>query len=331
MRSNLEHRSETATLVRHHRAETLMTPSVATVESGATVSMLRKTLEERRYDSLSEVAVVDGTTLRGVVRIEDAFAVPAETPVAAIMDRDPPRVTPDEDPEVAAWRAVEHGEVALAVVSEDGRFLGLIPPRRLLGVLLEEHGEDLARLGGFLRGASVARAASVEPLHQRLAHRLPWLVVGLGGALAAALIVDAFEERLRKEVLLAFFIPGVVYLADAVGTQTEALIIRGLTVGVSIRDVVLREVLTGVLAGAFLGAVFLPVGILVWDSTEVAVTVALALVAACSLAAWVATSLPWLFSLVGIDPAFGSGPLATVIQDLLSILAYFGVATLVMS
>jgi magnesium transporter len=169
----------------------------------------------------------------------------------------------------------------------------------------------------------------MEPIHRRLWHRLPWLLVGLLGAMAAALIVDGFEGRLREEVVLAFFIPGVVYLADAVGTQTEALIIRGLSVGVTIREVVARELLTGVLAGAALGVAFLPFGVLVWDETDVAITVSIALFVACSLATCIATALPWLFSLAHRDPAFGSGPLATVIQDLLSIVVYFAVASVI--
>src|SRR3990170_4567401 len=132
------------------------------------------------------------------------------------MDHDPPLVAHGTDQEAAAWKAVQHGEGALAVVDDDGRFLGLIPPQRLLAVLLEEHDEDIARLGGFLRGTSTARAASMEAIYLRLWHRLPWLLVGLAGALVAAFIVERFQESLEDEVLLAFFIPGIVYLADAV-------------------------------------------------------------------------------------------------------------------
>jgi Mg/Co/Ni transporter MgtE len=80
----------------------------------------------------------------------------------------------------------------------------------------------------------------------------PWLLVGLLGALLAADIVGAYEQQLQANVMLAFFIPGIVYLADAVGTQTEALVIRGLSVGVSIGGVVRREVYTGLLVGVTL-------------------------------------------------------------------------------
>jgi magnesium transporter len=186
----------------------------------------------------------------------------------------------------------------------------------------------MARLGGFMKGSAGAREASLEPTRVRLWHRLPWLLVGLLGAIVAALIVDGFEERLREEVLLAFFLPGVVYLADAVGTQTEALVIRGLSVGVRIRDVVVRELATGLMAGTILGVLFFPIGMLWWRDADVVLAVSCSLFIACSVATVVATLLPWLFNLAGQDPAFGSGPLATVVQDLLSILLYFSVAAL---
>ncbi|HZO66424.1 MAG TPA: hypothetical protein VFB74_15590, partial [Kribbellaceae bacterium] len=93
------------------------------------------------------------------------------------MDPDPPIVAPSTDQERAAWTAVQHGEPGLAVVGADGRFHGLIAPQRLLAVLLAEHDEDIARLGGFLHTTDEARTASTEPVSRRLWHRLPWLLV----------------------------------------------------------------------------------------------------------------------------------------------------------
>jgi magnesium transporter len=245
--------------------------------------------------------------------------------MAELMDPAPPVVAPGVDQEVAAWRAVQHRESTLAVVDRDGRFLGLVPPERLLEVLLWEHEEDMARLGGFGHDALAARAAAEEPVPRRLRHRLPWLMAGLAGAFAAARLVGAFEEELRARFLLAFFVPGVVYLADAVGTQTEALVIRGLSVGVPIGRVVRREALTGVLVGSGLALVFYPIALLRWGRADVALAVGLALLAACSIATLVALLLPLLFHRLGADPAFGSGPLATVVQDLLSILLLFAI------
>jgi magnesium transporter len=251
--------------------------------------------------------------------------------MGALMDADAPVIVAGIDEEVAAWKAVRHGESALAVLDDDGRFVGFVPPRRIVEVLLSEHDEDLARLGGYLASTSSARHAIEEPVVPRLLHRLPWLLVGLAGALGAAGIVSAYERELSQQVLLASFVPGVVYMADAVGTQTEALVIRGLSVGVPIGRIVRRELFTGLLVGVTLAAVFLVVGPVLWDETDVVVAVAIAIFAACSTATLVAMVLPWVLSRLGSDPAFGSGPLATVIQDLLSLVIYFWVASVLVT
>jgi magnesium transporter len=213
----------------------------------------------------------------------------------------------------------------------DGHFAGLIPPHRLVGALLAEHDEDVARMGGYLSRASEARQAAEEPLLRRLWHRLPWLAVGLLGAMASAAVVAAFEHDLEANLLLAVFVPAVVYMADAVGTQTEALLIRGLSAGVDLRLVARRELATGAIIGLIIAAAFLPFVWLVWDDGDVALAVALALFAACAMATIVAMALPTLLFRAGRDPAFGSGPLATVVQDLLSILTYFAVAGVLVS
>ena len=206
------------------------------------------------------------------------------------MDPDPPVVAPGADQEAAAWKAAHHGESSLAVVAGDGTFRGLVPPARLLGVLLAEHDEDLARLGGFLTTSASARHAMDEPMLARLWHRMPWLMLGLLGSAGAAVLVRGFEAELASEVRLAFFIPGIVYMADAVGTQTEALVIRGLSVGVAIRRVFRPEVLTGLVVGLMLAALPVPAVWLVLGSAGLAVTVSLSLLAACAVATVVAMS-----------------------------------------
>ena len=144
--------------------------------------------------------------------------------------------------------------------------------------------------------------------------------------MASAAIVGAFEEQLEENVLLAVFVPGVVYMADAVGTQTEALVIRGLSVGVSIRAILRREIATGFVIGLAIAVAFLPFALLVWGDGSLALAVSVALLASSAIATLVALLLPWALQRLGTDPAFGSGPLATVIQDLLSIGIYFAVA-----
>lgn len=285
------------------------------------VEEIRVSLLEERYDSMTHVAILDGARLAGVLTIENLFAAPKGSVAQEVMDPNPPVVASDTDQEVAAWQVIRHGESALAVVDEEGNFAGFVPPHRLLAVLLWEHEEDMDRLGGFLRRTSEARGPSQEPAARRFRHRVPWLLVGLVGALLSADLVGAFEEQLEDALVLAFFIPGIVYLADAVGTQTETVVIRGLSVGVSLKQMARAELLSGLLSGLALSSVFFPVALWRWGDDEVAIVVSL--LVACSVATLIAMALPWTIRRFDKDPAFGSGPLATVIRDLLSILIYF--------
>lgn len=294
---------------------------ISTVDASA--GDIRRSLEGRRFDTAAAVAVCDDGVLRGLIGTEDLLAAPDGSLASEIMDEAPPVVSPGVDQEAAAWTAVQRGEPILAVVDDAGRFLGLVPPHRLLSVLLREHDEDMARLGGFLHDASAARATSRESLLKRYWHRLPWLLIGLAGALIAATLVGSFERQLEANVMIAYFIPGIVYMADAVGTQTETIIVRGLSVGVSIREVVRRELLTGLLVGITLSLVFFPIALVWWRDADLVIATSLSLLMASSIATVVAMILPWLIHRLGGDPAFGSGPLATVLQDLLSVLIYF--------
>ncbi|WP_440106352.1 magnesium transporter [Streptosporangium sp. H16] len=284
-----------------------------------------------RFDSASDIVVRDDDgRLHGLVSIERLLAADPGAALAELADRDPPVAAPGTDQEVAAWHAVQHGESGLAVVDPSGRFTGLVPRRRMLRVLLQEHDEDMARLGGYLKGSATARTAAEESIGRRFAHRMPWLLLGLAGAMASAGIVSSFEEHLAANVALAFFLPGVVYMADAVGTQTEAIVVRGLSVGVSIRRLARGESVTGLIIGAVMALAFLPFALLYGD-VQVALTAAIALFAACSVASALAMALPWSLNRLGRDPAFGSGPLATVIQDLVSITVYMYTAMLLVS
>jgi magnesium transporter len=288
------------------------TDRVPVARPGDTAAAVRSAMAGTAYDCADDVAVLEGRRLVGIVPIERLMAAEPGARIATLMDADPPVVTPQADQEAVAWKMVERDESSVAVVDNRGEFAGLVPPHRMLAVLLAEHDEDVARLGGYLASTRQARQAVEEPVGRRLWHRLPWLLVGLIGAMASAAIVGAFEEQLKANVLLAEFVPGVVYMADAVGTQTEALLIRGLSAGVAIRRVARREVATGVAIGIAVAVAFFPFALAVWGEGRLALAVSLALLASCSIATLVAMFLPWLFQRLDVDPAFGSGPLATV-------------------
>ena len=272
------------------------------------------------------VAVVEGGTLLGLIAADRLLRADDAAAVGSLMDGDGETVAPSTTIEAAVHRMGSRAGRGIAVADEDGDFLGVVPPARVIEVLLIEHDEDMARLGGYRSSGREARRAAEEPLTLRLWHRLPWLLVGLAGAMASVLIVGAFESELDDKVLLAFFVPAVVYMADSVGTQTETLLIRALAADVRLGRVVIRELLTGVALGAAVAALFYPFALVGWGDGEVAAGVSLALLCSCSIATAVAMALPIALRRLGFDPAFGSGPLATVIQDLLSIAIYFAIA-----
>jgi magnesium transporter len=120
-------------------------------------------------------------------------------------------------------------------------------------------------------------------------------------------------------------------MADAVGTQTETLLIRGFSVGASFRRILRLEVLTGAIVGALLSFAVFPFAFLLTGALDIAVVVSLSLFAATSCATIIAMSLPWVLQRLDFDPAFGSGPLATVVQDLISLVLYFAIATAVLT
>lgn len=291
------------------------------------VADVREALVHTAFDCADDVAVVANDALVGVVPIERLFAASDEQRVAAIMDPDPPVVSPGANQESVAWEMVRRGESSVAVVDSAGRFLGLIPPHRMLAVLLAEHDEDVARIGGYLSSTQTARQAAEEPVLRRLWHRLPWLLLGLAGAFGAAVIVGRFESQLEDEVLLAFFLPGIVYMSAAIGTQTQTVVIRGFSVGVTMRETLRRELASGLLLSMAVAGAFLPVALLGWGDAQVAFGVTVALFASSLAATVIALALPWAFERFGADPAFGSGPLATVLQDIFTIAIYFGVAS----
>ena len=173
-------------------------------------------------------------------------------------------------------------------------------------------------------------SSAEEPVTRRLCHRLPWLALGLAGAMLSAWIVSSAEDEIARNVALAFFMPAIVYMADAVGTQTEVLVVRSLSAGIPLRDFFFKEALAGVLIGVLIAVAFYPFCLVLYDQASLALTVSLALFVSSSMAGIIALLLPWLLMRTGADPAFGSGPLATVIQDVLSIVIYLALATAIM-
>ncbi|MEX1141930.1 MAG: magnesium transporter [Thermoleophilaceae bacterium] len=305
------------------------TPKVPTLAPTDRLGDVRERLHGGAFDVAHDAVVLTDGRPVGLLPLEVLLGGEPTRTVGEAMSPGPLAVTADTDRDVAAHAMVRAGSRCLLVVEQDGRFRGLIPADRMLAVLLAAHDSDMARLGGYLAGATRARSAAEEPVSRRLWHRLPWLFLGVLGAMGSAILMGAFDAQLEANVIVAFFVPAIVYMADAVGTQTETVLIRALAAGVTTRAVIGRELITALVMGAAISAVFFAFVALGWGDVQVAIAVGLALVASCSIATLVAMALPSVFQRLGKDPAFGSGPLATVVQDVLSILAYFVVVAIV--
>jgi magnesium transporter len=293
----------------------------------------RALLHEMHFDTVDAVLVLDHEGhYAGTARLKDVLNAPDQTLLSSLVRKDWPVVGPDIDQEHAAALAHQHSVAAIPVVSPDGRPLGLIPALALLETLAQEHHEDVHRLAGILRQRAGARHALDDPPLSRAGRRLPWLLVGLALSTGATAMMAAFEHALKANIVISFFIPALVYLADAVGTQTEAIVVRALSLRMRpLGPLLLAEVATGALIGLPL-ALLAFFGIwLVFQVFRLAFAVAVALFAASTISSVLGLSLPWLLARLGTDPAFGSGPVATIIQDVLTIAIYFAVMTLVIS
>jgi magnesium transporter len=274
--------------------------------------------------------VAEDGVFKAAARLADVLRAPPKTPIEQIADRSYPRVGPDQDQEHAAAEALAGRATSVAVVDDHGRLVGAVPALRLLEILREEHVEDLHRLAGIQRERTDARGALEGPPIRRARHRLPWLLFGLAGSMIAASIMSQFARVLERNLAVAFFVPAIVYLADAIGTQTEAIVVRGLSLNrLPLRHMLAQELYTGMILGVSLAAVSLPLVVLTFGDLRLALSVAGAIVIAGSAATTIGLFLPWLFQRLGSDPAFGSGPVATIIQDVLSLAVYFALATMI--
>ncbi|HSV45505.1 MAG TPA: magnesium transporter [Ramlibacter sp.] len=319
-----------------NRAETAagrMTAPVALARADESAHTVRERLRGAASDTWDLLCIIDPEgRLEGVVRPATLLALPGDAPVGSAALRRLPHVLPHTDQERVASVALHHRLPAVPVVDAAGRLQGVVNGWAVMDILRHEHVEDLHRLAGITREGEQAREALESPPLRRARHRLPWLMVGLLGSTFATFVMSRFEQALAQLPAIAFFIPGLVYMADAIGTQSEAIAVRGLSLShVGLAQLFGSETRTGLLMG---GVLALPVFPLVWlgfGQLRLACAVVVALIAASAVATSVGLLLPWLLGRLGTDPAYGSGPLATILQDLLTLLIYFaGVSAIVL-
>lgn len=169
-----------------------------------------------------------------------------------------------------------------------------------------------------------------ESVEHLIEHRIPWLFFGLLGGLVATVVVSQYEAILSADVRLAFFIPVIVYLSDAVGTQTETIYVRLLSKKkVRFARYIFKESVVGLGLGAASGT-FLGIFATYWlKSPAIGFTIGLTMLINLTLAPVLAVFIPNILYKRHTDPALGSGPVATIIQDVISLFVYFLIASII--
>lgn len=304
--------------------------SVPTAAPAETAGEVRLRITGQRFDDASCVFVLDGEgRLFGILGASDLIASDIHTPMSELVQRNEcVTVAPQTDREEAASLAIRSCVSTLAVCDSENRFLGAVPARALMSILRDEHLEDLHHMAGILGRSEAAKTALTESPYRQALYRLPWLLIGMAGSGLATAMMAKFESALTAHIAVAFFVPGIVYLADAVGTQSEVVTVRGLSLtNGSLLQMLTGETATSLLVGLTLGLLAFPMVWFAFGSSALAATVSIALAVASVVATTIGILLPWFFARMGYDPALASGPIATVIQDMLSLLTYFMAAS----
>ncbi|MGH3506663.1 MAG: CBS domain-containing protein, partial [Nocardioidaceae bacterium] len=174
--------------------------SVPALRPSETVADARVLMAGSTFTYGGHVAVVDDGRFVGAVAADQILMADPTRGLADLADTGIPRATPVEYEESAAATAARYGHSLVAVVDLEDRFLGFVPPGRILQALADEHEEDVARFGGYLARSTQVRLALEERIAMRLWHRTPWLVLGLAGAMASAVLTASFEEEIARQV-----------------------------------------------------------------------------------------------------------------------------------
>lgn len=264
--------------------------------------------------------------LLGVFSIKEIFRRPEEAKVKEIMDRKLIKVRPYTDQERVAILALENNLKAVPVVDREDKFLGIVPSDIILDILHLENIEDFLRATGI--HSPLQKILKGSPLFLAKV-RLPWLIFGLVGGILAAQIIDFFETPLKAHFILAAFIPLMLYLAGAVGAQTETLFIRNLVLDTKLetKKYLFREIKISCLIALILGSLLFLLSIFLFNTPYyIALILGVSLFFAILAATLIGIFIPWFLTEIKKDPAIGTGPSATIIRDILSLTIYFVIA-----
>ncbi|TGO05640.1 magnesium transporter [Serinibacter arcticus] len=305
--------------------------SVTAAEAIAQVRDHRAKLRQDAHIGAYVFAVDPEGRLEGVVSFRDLVLADADTAVADLLEPDVVSIGPLTDQEEAARTVVAHRLLAVPVVDDDGRLLGILTSDDASDIAEVEATEDAERQGGSQPLEVPYLRASPLLLWRK---RIVWLLVLFLAAAYTGTVMQAFEDELEAVVVLAFFIPLLIGTGGNTGTQITTTLIRAMsTDNVRLRDVgrVLRkEMATGLLVALAMALAGIVRAWTLGVGGPVMLTVAVALVAIVLWSSLISSVIPLLLKKLRADPAVVSGPMISTIVDGTGLIIYFTTAKLLL-
>jgi len=267
--------------------------------------------------------------LVGVVSLRRLLLVSPETPLKRIMTTDLISARVDMDQEEVARQVASYNLLAIPVVDEENKLVGVITVDDIIDVIKDEATEDIYRLAGV---AGDERAFT--PAGESLRKRLPWLGVNLGTAFLAAFVVSLFEGTIERITALAVFMPIVAGMGGNAATQTLTVIVRGIALGEltwsNARKALLKEALVGMGNGVILGVVAAAVVWATRGNPVLGLVLCAAMIINMFVAATAGTLVPLGLRAANVDPALASSVFITTLTDVFGFFSFLGLATLLM-
>lgn len=286
-------------------------------------------------DNISTIYVEDEAhTFYGAIDLKDLITARAGTPLDDLVVTSYPYLYAQESIDDCIEKLKDYSEDSIPVLDNENRLLGVITSQDIIQVVDDEMGEDYARLAGLL-----AEEDLNEPLKESLRKRTPWLIVLLALGLIVSAVVGIFEHVVSHLTIIMTFQSMILGMSGNVGTQSLAVTIRvlmdeSLTTKQKFRLVV-KETQIGLLNGLVLGIVsFLLIGLYIMFlkgrpplfSFAVSGCIGLSLVLAMMISSLSGTVIPLFFRKIHVDPAVASGPLISTVNDLVAVVAYYGLS-----
>ena len=268
----------------------------------------------------------DGSLL-GVIGLRDLVTAPVDMPVAKRMKSDVVSVLVTTDQEECARTLSRHGYMALPVVDEIGRFLGVITADDLIEVAEDEATEDMYRMVGITGEERVFGSVGMSILK-----RLPWLAINMLTLFIAITVVDAFEPVIAGMVALAVFLPLVSGEGGNAGSQTATVIVRGLALGevapTDLMRALVKELRVALVNGALIGLGTAVVAYVWKQDWRIAAGICLAMILNFLMAAATGVLIPLGLKKINVDPALASAAFVTGFTDTFGFLFFLGIVSL---